>query len=153
VAIKRRIFISSPRTDHLDERRNRIKLAIVEEIEKKGYEAQMFGSDEGGRGLATESWSAKEADAVMRRCVGAAILGFPIWNSSGVVTGNPASLVTEYCHYEGALARAACIPILGVLEEGVEERVFFNRYAGDPTIRIPKEADATWATTSRFQAR
>jgi hypothetical protein len=39
----RRVFISSPRTEHLDERREAVKWAIVREIEALRYEAQMFG--------------------------------------------------------------------------------------------------------------
>lgn len=145
--MKRRIFISSPRDEYLADRRNEVKWAIVNEIEKLGYEAQVFGSAEGGRGLAAgKSWSPKDADQVMRRCVGAAVLGFPIWACSGPKRGKRVSLVTEYCHYEGALARTYGFPILAVLEQGLDERVFFNRYAGDPLVRPPPQADRTWVT-------
>jgi len=34
----------------------------------------------------------------------------------------------------------------------VEERVFFNRYAGDPFITVPAQADLTWVTGSSFRA-
>ena len=150
MAMTRRIFISSPRDEYLDDRRNELKWAIVKAIEALGYEPQVFGSPEGGKGLAAgKAWSPKDADHVIRRCIGAAILGFPIWKSSGA--GKPVSLVTEYCHYEGAIARTYGLPILAVLEEGVEERVFFNRYAGDPVIKPPLEADHTWVTEDRFQ--
>jgi predicted nucleotide-binding protein len=156
MTIARRIFVSSPRNEHLDDRRNELKWAIVNEIETLGYEAQVFGSPEGGRGLPSSmrsSWSPAAADQVMQRCVGAAILGFPIWQCSQA-TGRKGnfSLVTEYCHYEGAIARTYGLPILAVLEEGVEERVFFNRYAGDPFITIPAQADITWVAGSSFRA-
>ena len=59
--------------------------------------------------------------------------------------------MTEYCHYEGAIARTCGLPILAVLEDGVEERVIFNRYAGDPFIRFPADADPTWAAGSAFR--
>jgi len=151
--MKRRIFISSPRDEHLDDRRNEVKWAIISEIKKLGYEAQVFGSPDGGRGLAAgKSWSSKDADEVMRRCVGAAILGFPIWSCSRPDGGVPVSLVTEYCHYEGALARMQGLPILAVLEQGLEERVFFNRYAGDPLIRPPSQCDRSWATSPAFRS-
>jgi hypothetical protein len=150
VAIKRRIFISGPRDKHLDDRRNEIKWAIIEEIEKLGYDPQVFGSREGGRGLAAgKTWSPDEADKVMQRCVGAAILGFPIWNFP---SGNQSvSLVTEYCHYEGAIARTYKLPILAVLEEGVEERVLFMPYAGDPVIQAPLGAERVWVNTPDFR--
>ena len=150
MAIKRRVFISSPRDPRLDRRRNELKWAIVKEIEKLGYEAQVFGSNDGGRGLATKTWSPDEADRVMRRCVGAAILGFPIWTFQAA--DETVSLVSEYCHYEGALARAYRLPILGVLEAGVKERVFFLPYGGDPSIQVPAQADHTWVSGPDFGA-
>lgn len=101
--------------------------------------------------MATDSWSPKAVEEVMHRCVGAAILGFPIWQCSGIKSGKSALLVTEYCHYEGAIARTYGLPILAVLEEGVEERVIFNRYGGDPIIRVPATADPTWVTGSSFR--
>jgi hypothetical protein len=69
----------------------------------------------------------------------------------GPAGGKTVSLVTEYCHYEGALARAYRIPILAVLEEGVGESVFFNRYAGDLPIRLPMQAHPTWVTENTFR--
>jgi len=154
MAIARRIFVSSPRDEYLDDRRNALKWAIVKEIETLGFEAQVFGSPEGGRGLASRegSWSPNAADRVMQRCVGAAILGFPIWQCSRASTGRNVSLVTEYCHYEGAIARTYGLPVLAVLEDGVEERVIFNRYAGDPYIKVPPQADITWLQGSSFRA-
>jgi hypothetical protein len=157
MSIKRRIFVSSPRDDYLDDRRNELKWAIIDEIEKgePPYEAQVYGSPDGGRGLAAEkAWSAENAAVVMRRCVGAAVLGFPIWTCASPrdpAASRSISLVTEYCHYEGALARALGLPILAVLEEGAEERVFFARHASDPVIRVPRNADQSWATQATFQ--
>ena len=87
MTMKRRVFVSSPRDGYLDDRRNKLKWAIINEIERSEppYEAQVFGSPEGGRGLAAVgSWSAEKAASVMHRCVGAAILGFPIWTCSSV---------------------------------------------------------------------
>jgi predicted nucleotide-binding protein len=151
MTITRRIFVSSPREEYLKEkRRKELKKAIAEEIEALGYEVQMFGSAEESRGLASrKSWSPSDADEVMHRCVGAAILGFPIWQCSAA--GETVSLVTEYCHYEGAIARKLGLPILAVLDDGVAERVFFNRYGGDPFIRIPAEADPIWVKEGSFR--
>jgi len=150
--ILRRIFVSSPRDEHLDPDRNALKWSIIREIEALGYEAQVFGAPEGARGLASETWSAQAAEDVMRRCVGAAILGFPIWECSGKNSGESALLVTEYCHYEGALARTCGLPILAVLEEGVAERVFFVRYGGNPFIRVPAKAAPSWVEGTAFRA-
>ena len=152
MALKRRIFVSSPREEHLDSLGRQLKWAIITEIEALGYEPQVFGTTDGGKGLAAgRSWSPKDADQVMRRCIGAAILGLPIWKCADIAGGESVSLVSEYCHYEGALARAYGLAILSVLEEGVAERVFFNRYAGDPIIRPPAGADLTWVHDADFR--
>ena len=119
VGLRRRIFVSSPRDEYLDARRNGLKRAIIEAIRKHGYEPQMFGSPDGGLGLAAgRSWSPDDADRVMRRCVGAAILGFPIWTAVSERRSTRLSLVSEYNHYEAALAWSHGLPILSVLEEG-----------------------------------
>ena len=154
MTITRRIFVSSPRTEYLDNRRKELKRSIVNEIEALGYEAQMFDSGGETRGLPANkglSWSPTNADAVMKRCVGAAILGFPLWQCQGGTADKTVSLVTEYCHYEGAIARTLGLPILPLLDHGVEERVFFNRYGGDPFLTIPAEADRTWVKENDFQ--
>ena len=153
MTIKRRIFISSPRDEHLDDLRNELKWAIVDEIEKLGYEAQVFGSADGGKGLAAgKSWIPDEANKVMRRCVGAAILGFPIWKGIEIMNKeNEVPLVSEYCHYEGALARAYRLPILSVLEQGLKERVFFVRYGGDIPVRPPAQIGKEWVSGDEFQ--
>src|SRR5439155_239159 len=153
MAITRRIFVSSPRIEYLDNRQKELKQAIVNEIEALGYEAQMFGSGAESRGLPSKiSWSPTNADKVMKRCVGAAILGFPIWQGRATTVDKTVSLVSEYCHYEGAIARTLGLPILPVLDYGVDQRVFFNPYGGNPFFTIPAEADHTWVKENDFQA-
>jgi hypothetical protein len=88
----------------------------------------------------------------MRRCVSAAILGFPIWKGTAISKmQNEVPFVSEYCHYEGALARAHQLPILSVLDEGLEERVFFVRYGGDIPIRPPTQIGKDWVSGDEFQ--
>src|SRR5262249_16464871 len=81
-------------------------------------------------------------------------LGFPLWQCSRLTADGTVSLpsqyCTEYCHYEGAIARTLGLPILAVLDHGVEERVFFNRYGGDEFITIPAQADQTWVKENSF---
>src|SRR6185503_19795735 len=101
----------------------------------------------GRRGVLTNTWSPKEADEVMRTCVGAAILGLPIWNFQ---TGNQTGAESEYCHYEGALARAYNLPILALLGEGVEERGFFAPYGSNQPFSVQLQADGTWVSTPDF---
>jgi len=155
--VTRRIFISSPRDEYLEPRRVRLKEAIIKAITDLGYDVQQFGSSDGGKGLAAgTSWSPSDADRVMTRCVGAVILGFPIWKASSARrakrNSKTLSLASEYNHYEGALAWSHGLPILSVLEEGVEERVAFNRYGNAAVVRPPRDADEKWVKEGTFTA-
>jgi hypothetical protein len=157
--VTRRIFISTPRDDYLEPSRIRLNLAIIDAIKNLGlgYDLQQFGSSDGGKGLAAgTSWSPSDASRVMSRCVGAVILGFPIWKASSARRAKRNSktllLASEYNHYEGALAQAHGLPILSVLEEGVEERVAFNRYGNASVVRPPRGADEKWVKNETFTA-
>jgi hypothetical protein len=99
----RHVYVSGPRETYLDARTRELRSAVLGQIRRIGYEIAAFGTLEGGLGLAAGStWSRSGAMAVMRRCVGAVLLGFPYWRSHR--DGDDVGLVTEYCHYEGALA-------------------------------------------------
>lgn len=149
MTITRRIFISSPADKHLDERRLKVKRAIMNNIARLGYEVQAFGTKNRGLGSAkNEPWNADKVAEVMRQCVGAAILGFPRWTFSR--KGKTFSLASEYCHYESALARAFHLPLLSVLEEGVAEEGFFGPKSG-VNCMMPADADESWVEESDFQ--
>jgi hypothetical protein len=145
-----RVFVSGPRERYLDARTRGLRRAVLDEIEKLGYELTAFGTPAGGVGLAArETWKRNEAIDAMRRCVGAVLLGFPYWRASnGSVSTR---LVTEYCHYEGALASMLGLPILALLESGTAERGAFDPRAGTPVIDVPADASAEWAATRDFQ--
>ena len=167
--IKRRIYISMPADIWLDNRQNELKWGIVDEIEKFGYEAQVFSSPTGGRGLvAGKAWNLEEVDKVMRRCVGAAIIGLPrflgqdygrtAWDEAGHQEWRHSdgsrrgiTLPTDYCHYEGAVAYTYGLPILAVVEEGIEPRVIFNWHVGLQIIPAPQQADRAWLKTDFFR--
>lgn len=100
----------------------------------------------------SQSWSSGEAHNVMKRCIGAAVLGLPIWRARSMVKNEPFSLVSEYCHYEGAMARVYGLPILAAIESNTAERVLFNHYAGDTAKVIPVDADPAWAAQDDFRA-
>jgi predicted nucleotide-binding protein with TIR-like domain len=143
--LTRRIYISSPRSHHLDERRRKVRWAIVDAIQKGDFEPQVFGSDGFARGFGPgETWSPAAADAVMRRSVGVVLLGFPIYQSQTLAGGGTTGQATEYCHYEGALARTLDLPVFAALEEGTAESGAFLPYAGDPILTIPKAATEAW---------
>ena len=147
--ITRRIFISSPADRLLDERRRGVKRAIMDEVAGLGYEVQAFGTLDGGRGLAKrQAWNPDVVDGVIRRCVGAAVLGFPRWALSG--DRGAVKLATEYCHYEAALARAYHLPVLFFLEQGVEEEGVFGQKSAIH-YPVPTDADASWARSDSLQ--
>jgi hypothetical protein len=150
MAVVRRIFVSGPRERYLDARTRGLRGAVLSEIEKLGYQLTAFGTPAGGVGLAAhETWNRDEAIDAMRRSVGAVLLGFPYWRVTD--GGRSTGLVTEYCHYEGALASMLGLPILALLESGTAERGAFDPRAGTPVIEVPPDATAEWASTPDFR--
>jgi hypothetical protein len=150
MTVKRRIFISMPGDRWLNQKQNELKWAIVAEIEKFGYEAQIFVAPGGGQGLpAGRGWSLKDCDEVMRRCVGAAIIGFPKWRFS--IGKDDFRLPTEYTHHEGAVAHTYGLPLLTIAEVDLEERLMFNQHSGLEITYVPQDADTSWLSTKAFR--
>ena len=149
--ILRRVFISSPRDEHLDEHRNKLKWAIVKEIETLGYEAQVFGSLEGGRGLATRSWSPSAVEDVMRSCIGAAILGFPIWQCSGTKSGERVLLVTRALPLRRGDRKNVWTSHLGRAGRGCRGKGLLQPICQRSDIRVPADADPTWVAGIDFR--
>ena len=85
-------------------------------------------------------WSLDTVNGVMRRCVGAIVLGFPRWRATPE-DGAPIKLVGEYSHIEGAIALAHRLPTLIAAEVGVEARGIV--YKGGGQVIVPIPADAT----------
>lgn len=150
MAVVRRVFVSGPREKYLDARTAGLRRAVLGEIERLGYQLTAFGTPAGGVGLpAREPWSRDQVIRAMRRCVGVVLLGFPYWR----VTDGPRStgLVTEYCHYEAALASMLDLPILALLESGTAERGAFDPRGGTPVLEVPADATAEWTATPDFR--
>ena len=151
MATTRRVFVSGPREKYLDVRTKGLREAILHEIGVGlGYELVAFGTLAGGSGLvAGVTWNRAQAIQAMRRCVGAVLLGFPYWR---VGDGERESgLVTEYCHYEGAIAAMLNLPILALLEAGTAERGAFDSRAGSPVLDVPADATAAWVAGPEFK--
>ena len=147
---KRRVYISMPGDLWLDQKQNEIKWGIVAEIEKAGYEAQVFVGPRGGQGLpAGRGWTLADCKDVMRRCVGAAIIGFPKWHFTR--DGKNVQLATESNHHEGAVAHTYGLPLLTIAEEHLERRLIFNPSAGLEIVFVPAHSDASWLSTTAFQ--
>jgi hypothetical protein len=143
--MKRRVLVSGPRDEWLDERRRQIKQGIIDRIRQTGYEPQIFDIPGEGDLVSGQTWNLQNVDEAMRRCVGVALLGLARWE---FVHGQRQVLLpTEYCHYEGCLARARQLPILAVAESAVERRGIFIPY-GIQVLSIPPQADAGWLQTN-----
>lgn len=145
----RRIFISMPADYGLDESQKKLKLGVVNEVKKLGYEPQIFVGPAGGTGLAAgRGWDLDGVDRVIRRCVGAVLIGQPKWRFS---TGEgDVKLATEYCHYEGAVAYTYRLPILAIVESGIEYRAIFT-LGGLELIGLPPSADRSFLRTPSFR--
>jgi hypothetical protein len=149
MALVKRIFVSMPADQWLMPNQNDLKWAIVEEIERLGYVAEIFLSPKGKPSLvAGKAWSAIRLDEVMRRCVGAVVIGAPRW----VFPGHPQDikLATEFNQYEGAVAYTLNLPMLVLIQNDVERRVIFDQSYQGFVGQFSPSADRTWLTTSDF---
>jgi hypothetical protein len=148
--ITRRVFVSMPADQWLTAEQNDLKWSIVERVEALGHRTEVFHDPRGADSLtAGLAWTAEHADDIMRRCVGAVIIGLPRWTISG--TNGQVKLATEYCHYEGAIARAMQLPTLLALPEDVAHRVVFDPGFGR-LCEIPADADSSWLGSRAFSA-
>lgn len=146
--VKRRIFVSVPVDDHLDERRKKLKAAVLKRVAQMGFEPQQFLVSGIPAGM---GWNFASVDEVMKRCQGALILAFPRWTFSD---GNQqVSFPTEYNHYEGALAHARRLPILTIAERGIEDRGVVWNGGGNPILWAPRDADENWLESESFKHR
>jgi hypothetical protein len=148
--IVRRVFASLPADDWLSDAQNDVKWAIVERIEALGMCVEIFHDPRGTDSLAAPlAWSAQAAEDVMRHCVGAAMIGFPRWTfgtRDGVV-----KLVSEFCHYEGALARALQLPTFVLAQTDVMPRVVFDNSFGGQIAKMPPDVDRSWIDSKAFE--
>jgi CAP12/Pycsar effector protein, TIR domain len=149
MSTRRRIFVSLPGDRWLSDAENDVKWAIVERIEGVGLSAEIFLDPRGTDSLSAPlAWSAERAEEIMRRCVGAATIGLPRWtfdSPEGVV-----KLASEFCHYEGAIARALQLPTLVVAQTDVLHRLVFDSSFGGQIAEMPPDADRSWLDTKAF---
>lgn len=152
--IKRRIFISAPRNNRLENHERgsesiAIKAAIIERVQKLDYGSEHF-HDEGSQGGLAEdagTWTIKGAEDVIRKCIGAVLIGVPFWKSS--FEGKEIWLPTEYCQYEGAIAHAFGLPILSVAI-GIEPRIMFHERANNILVKNDSIMNPKWIEEEEF---
>jgi predicted nucleotide-binding protein with TIR-like domain len=144
----KRVFVSATTNKHLDERRRRIKNAVLDKIRGAGYEPQEFWESGLPENLA---WNFDNVDRVMRRCIGATVFGFPRWTVD--VAPRREKLVGDFNNYEGAVALTYGLPILLLKEEGVEDRGIVWNGGGRTITYIPEDGDETWVQHAEFTKR
>jgi hypothetical protein len=127
-----------------------MKWSIVERIEQLGYTPEIFTDPTGRTSLSSGlAWSAAAADDVARHCTGAVIIGLPRWVFGAA--DDTVYLPTEYCHYEGALARTLGLPLLVLAQENLMRRVVFDMQFGSYVGVFPEGADRSWLETKEFE--
>lgn len=150
--IKRRVFVSVPMDNHLDDGRRAVVQAVLKLISDAGFEPQRFLYS----GLpASMGWNFQTVDEVMRRCVGAVIFALP---RRTVVDprdpeGEGVRLPTEWSHYEGAVANTLGLPTLIVAERGIADTGIAYTGGGLPILFKPQEADVGWLKEETFRHR
>lgn len=149
MTVTRRIYVSMPADVWLTPAQNDMKWGIVERIEQLGYTPEIFTDPTGRKSLSSGlAWSATDADEIARHCHGAAIIGLPRWvfeAADGMVF-----LPTEYCHYEGAIARTLGLPLLILAQQNLMRRVVFDMHFGSYIGVFPEGADKSWLNTKEF---
>ena len=147
--LTRRVYVSLPADPWLPDNLNRLKWAIVDEIEKLGYTPEVFTNPRGKPGLASaRAWNPRDADEIARRCAGAAVLGMPRWRFRDET--EEVLLPTEFNHYEGALARTLGLPTLVLVQKDVMRRVVFDSSFGGFVGQFAGTADVDWLHTDQF---
>ena len=140
--IKRRVFISVPCDNHLDEGRRQVVRAVLQRISDAGFEPQRFYYS----GLpAAMGWNFQTVDKVMRRCVGAVIFALPRRTLS-----DHTLLPTEWNHYEGAVAVTLGLPTLILAESGIADTGICYTGGGKPILFKPQDADVGWLKEETF---
>lgn len=150
MGIARRIFISVPGDHVLNDSQQELKWAIVEKIESLGYIPEIFNSERprGGSLAAGRNWTFSECITIMKRCIGAIIIGLPrhtINTSDGHL-----KLPTEYAHFEGAIAISLDIPAMLLAEAGLAGRGIFNWGDNQIITSFPVDASSQWLSNSKF---
>lgn len=135
----KRVFVSVPRDNHLDDRQKALKTAILELLREKNIEPQEFQVS----GLPSrKAYTLEAVREIMSRCHGVLILAFARWRDSS--HRQNLALPTVWNHFEGAFAIALRKEILVITEETVAEDGITWSGTGQIILSAPASADATW---------
>jgi len=150
--IKRRVFISVPMDQHLDEHQLKVVHAVLQLISEAGFEPQRFLYS----GLpASMGWNFQTVEEVMRRCVGAVIFALTrrTLGEKDDSEGGRILLPTEWNHYEGAVANTLGLPTLVAVERGIADTGIAYTGGGTPILFKPQDADVGWLKEETFLHR
>ena len=157
---KPRIFVSVPDDRHLAGKRIGLKQSILRFIAKQGFEVAGFEPEQFGVGLAPhrEGWTVERATKLIRQCDGALILGLArtrldvphqVFDGVKMVATEAVLLPTPYNHLEGAIAISHQMPLLILVEAGMDRAGIFA--SGIKPATIPAEADEKWVASGAFR--
>src|SRR5262245_44683913 len=109
MAITRRVFVSVTADDPDAPNKNAFKWALIDLIKQRGFFPEIFFNPRSTEGIAAAAaWTPARAESVLRGCVGAVLLGLPRWRAADAK--GKTLLASEYCQYEGALAKMLRLP-------------------------------------------
>lgn len=142
MARPKRVYVSVPRDQNLDQRQGALKHAILERIRQNGLEPQEFQVS--GLPLRLPYTFGAMSD-IMARCHGALILAFARWRDPVGVQG--ISMPTVWNHFEGAFALAMKKEILVVTEADVASNGITWDGLGQIILWAPVDAKPEWLDT------
>ena len=118
--------------------------------QQAGYIPEIFFNPRAKRGLASgKAFTALEAEVVAKRCFGAVIIGLPRWTFR--TDDGDIKIASEFCHYEGALARSFGLPTLILRQTDILPRVVFDSHFGPYIGDFPADAGPEWLRSREFQ--
>lgn len=143
--VERRIFISSESAFPPGDPREAFRAELLKKIRAKGYSPQQFGESGLPQNLV---WSFANVDWVMRRCVGAVVMGCAPWGprSPGGAGFHQTSVDR---HYEGAVAVTHGLPLLLLKDSNVVFSGVLAAGGGKLITDIPRGIDSA-QFTERF---
>ena len=141
------IYVSVPDDTHLTDEQLSLKNAILKAITDKGLELQIFHKT----GIpANQAWSFQNANSLMSRCHGVAVLAFAKWRGARQLNGQVADLPSEYNHLEGGLAIAHNVPILLVTDRTVNTAGITYVGGGARVYFWPRDRGPDWVHSDDF---
>jgi Predicted nucleotide-binding protein containing TIR-like domain len=145
---KPRVYISVADDHHFTNEQRSLKNAILQAIGDQGFELQVFLQ----MGLpAKQAWSFQNANNLMSRCHGAAVLAFAKWRHAQQLNGAIADLPSEYNHFEGALAIAHDVPVLLVTDRTVKTAGITYLGGGMRVHLWPDDRGVEWVRSDDFR--